>query len=252
MSSNRADPASDRRPRAPLSITVRLAVLYAVSASVMLLVITAFLYWIQIQAMERDDFYFVVDKVFRLERALQEHPDDPGFLDREVKWKGEPHELEQSHTFYSRIIDDQGRLIVESSDMATLVPSEQFAPPLDLRSGSKPLDAVQRWRSPQGGPTACCRRERAPDKAVGRGSFRSRWPMPRQRRCVLHSAACGTRGAAPRNRGLRGPWRHGRAARHETAAGDRGGCRTHHGQSISTNASIRHAGPRNCERLQRH
>jgi two-component system heavy metal sensor histidine kinase CusS len=150
MYSNRAESSSGRKPRAPLSITVRLAVLYAASASVLVLVTMAFLYWVQMQAIERDDYYFVVDKVFRIEHALREHPDDPGFLDREVNWKGEPQEIEQSHTFYSRILDDQGRLIAESSNIPALVPGEQFPPPVDLRGSSRPLDAVQRWRSPYG------------------------------------------------------------------------------------------------------
>jgi two-component system heavy metal sensor histidine kinase CusS len=150
MYSNRAESSSGRKPRAPLSVTMRLAVLYAASASVLLLVTTAFLYWMQMQAMERDDYYFVVDKVYRLEHALREHPDDPGFLDREVNWKGEPQELEQSHAFYSRILDDQGHLIIESSDMAAAVPIKQFPPPVDLRDSSTALEAVQRWRSPQG------------------------------------------------------------------------------------------------------
>src|SRR6185369_6833205 len=75
----------------------------------------------------------------------------PSFLDREVNWKGEPQELEQTHTFYSRILDNQGRLVAESPDIATVVPSDQFPPPVDLRGSSRPLEAVQRWRSPQGG-----------------------------------------------------------------------------------------------------
>jgi two-component system, OmpR family, heavy metal sensor histidine kinase CusS len=150
MSSSPADPASVRKPRAPLSITARLAVLYAVSASVMLLLFTAFLYAIQMQAMERDDFYFVVDKIYRLARALQEHPDDLSFLNREVSWEGGPHEFEQSHIFYSRILDDRDRVVIESPDMGTIVPTAQFPPPADLQSSSKPLEEVQRWRSPQG------------------------------------------------------------------------------------------------------
>src|SRR6185369_980935 len=150
MFSKRAESRPGRKPLVPLAITARLAVLYAASASVLLLVTTAFLYWMQMQATERDDYYFVVDKVYRLEHALREHPDDPGFLDREVNWKAEPQELEQTHAFYSRILDDQGRVIAQSPDMAAIVPGDQFPPPVDLRGSSRPLEAVQRWRSPRG------------------------------------------------------------------------------------------------------
>src|SRR5471032_1708039 len=149
MSSNPADPAFGLMPRAPLSITARLAVLYTASAYIMLLATTAFLYWVLIHGMERDDFYFVVDKVHRLEWAVQHHADDLGFLDHEVKWEGGPHELKQSHTFYSRILDDQGRLVVETAGMATVVPSAQFPPPVDLDLVSKP-EAMQDWHSPEG------------------------------------------------------------------------------------------------------
>jgi len=150
MFSNPADPALGRKPRAPLSITARLAVLYAASASVMLLVITAFLYLVVIHGVDKDDFYFVVDKVHRLEWAMQHHADDLSFLDHEVKWEGGPQEPEQSHTFYSRILDGEGRLVIETAGMATVVPSAQFPSPVDLQSSSKPLEAVQHWRSPQG------------------------------------------------------------------------------------------------------
>ena len=52
MSSNPADPAFGQKARAPLSITARLAVLYAVSAYAMLLATTAFLYPVLIYRIE--------------------------------------------------------------------------------------------------------------------------------------------------------------------------------------------------------
>src|SRR5476649_635814 len=149
MSSNPADLAFGRKPRTPLSITARLAVLYAASAYVMLLATTAFLYLVLIHGIERDDFYFVVDKVHRLEWALQHHEDDLSFLDHEVKWEGGPQEPEQSHTFYSRILDDRGSLVVETAGMATVVPSAQFPSPVSPERISK-SDAMEDWESPEG------------------------------------------------------------------------------------------------------
>lgn len=152
MFSKRADPGFARKPRAPLSITARLALLYAVSASLMLFAITATIYYIQMQSTERDDFSFVLDKVYRLERALQEHPDEPGILEQEVKWRGYAPGAESNHIFYSRILDAKGQVIVESPDLSASVRSVLFPPPVDLRSSAKPMDAVQRWRSPEGKP----------------------------------------------------------------------------------------------------
>ena len=149
MSSKRADTASGRKVRAPYSITARLALLYAVSAFVMLLVTTAFLYWILVRGIERADFYFVADKVQRLEWILQNHPDDFAFLVQEVKWNARPHQPAQSHTFYSRILDDRGRLVIETEGMAKAVPSAQFPSPADPERIFK-SEQVQRWQSPQG------------------------------------------------------------------------------------------------------
>ncbi|MBI4293852.1 MAG: heavy metal sensor histidine kinase [Betaproteobacteria bacterium] len=146
MSLNRADLS---RSRAPLSITARLTMLYAASAAVLLLVTTAFFYWIQLQSMERDDFYFVIDKVLRLEQTLKEHPGDLRVLEREIRWGSEAHEREQSHTFYSRIFDGRGRLVIESEGMASLAPSAQLPPPVDPERVSEP-GGVQRWHSPDG------------------------------------------------------------------------------------------------------
>src|ERR1700687_6012327 len=146
---NRADFSSGRKPRAPLSITARLAVLYAASAYIMLLATTAFLYFVLIHGIERDDFYFVVDKVHRLEWALQHHADDLSFLDHEVKWEGGPQDPEQSHTFYSRILDGEGRLVIETAGMAQLVPSAQFPSPVSPERISK-SDAMEDWQSPEG------------------------------------------------------------------------------------------------------
>ncbi len=148
--SSPADSSFIRQRRAPLSITTRLAALYAASASVLLLLTTGFLYWTHVRAMERDDFFFVVDKVYRLEHALREHPDDPSFLEQELRWKGEPDKREQSHVFYSRVIDDRGRPVAESPELAGVVPELRFPPPVDLR-GTNLLDVVKRWRSPEGG-----------------------------------------------------------------------------------------------------
>lgn len=144
-----ADPAFVLKPRAPLSITTRLAVLYAVSAYVILVVATAFLYWILTRGIERDDLHFVVDKVHRLEWILLHHPDDPVLLDYEAGWDGGPHDIENNYAFYSRILDEHGRLVIETPGMAAAVPGMHFPPTVDSGRVSK-LDEVQHWHSPEG------------------------------------------------------------------------------------------------------
>ncbi len=166
MSSNPADPALGRKPRTPISITARLALLYTVSACATLLATAAVLYGVLISGIERADFYFVVDKVHRLEWALQRYADDPRFLEHEVKWDGASHALENRHNFYSRILDGAGRAVIETPGLATDVPNLEFQPPVDLDRISKP-DVIQRWRSPEG-RTYCTLSVRARNEQSGK------------------------------------------------------------------------------------
>ena len=165
MSLNPADPAFGLKPVAPLSITARLAVLYTASTYVMLLATTAFLYLVVMSGLEQDDVYFLVDKVHRVEWALQHHPDDLSFLDHEVKWEGGPKDFEAVHSFYSRILDDQGRLLIETPGMAKVIPSARFGSPVDPELSSR-SEMMQRWRSPEG-RNFCLLSVRARDGQIG-------------------------------------------------------------------------------------
>ncbi|MBI2319199.1 MAG: heavy metal sensor histidine kinase [Betaproteobacteria bacterium] len=141
----KADSPPDRRR--PLSITARLTLLYSASAFVTLLVGTVLLYWILMSGLERADFFFVLDKVNRLEWALQQR--DPSFVRREVNWETRPEGHSDSHTFYTRIFDGEGRLFMETPNMSAVLPSERFPPPVGSERIAEP-DAVQRWRSTEG------------------------------------------------------------------------------------------------------
>ncbi len=147
MSSNPADRVLGR---APHSITARLAVLFAASACIMLFVSTGSLYLTQTWGMEQDDAGFVIDKVHRLERALQEDQQNPGSLHEEVNWRGGPREGAPYHAFYSRILDGKGRLVIETAGMAAVVPGAPFPSPVDLERITGTQEKVQRWRSPEG------------------------------------------------------------------------------------------------------
>ena len=149
MSSNRVSAIFDLAPRAPLSISARLALLYTASGYLMLVASTAFLYWILMQGMQRDDLHYVVDKVHMVEGTLLHYAEDSAFLDHEVKWEGGSYGIEQRYIFYTRILDENGGLVVETPDMARLVPSSTFAPPVDSERTSA-LEAVGRWHSPEG------------------------------------------------------------------------------------------------------
>jgi two-component system heavy metal sensor histidine kinase CusS len=153
------------RPRT-LSITTRLAVLYTVSAYLMLVVATLFLHWILTRGIERDDLHFVADKVHRLEWILLHHPNDRVLLDYEAHWDGGPYDLEKNYAFYARILDAQGRLLIETPGMAAAVPGMQFPPTVDSWRMSE-LDEVKHWLSPEG-RTFCVLSVRAHDAQSGK------------------------------------------------------------------------------------
>jgi two-component system heavy metal sensor histidine kinase CusS len=137
------------KPRAPRSITVRLAALYAVSAYAMLVVATAFLYWVLTEGIERDDLHIVADKVHRIEWILLHHPDDTALLEHEVKWDGGTLDTGQPYATYARVLDGQGRPVIETPGMGEAIPSARFPPPVLTTQMSEP-NLVQDWESPEG------------------------------------------------------------------------------------------------------
>jgi two-component system heavy metal sensor histidine kinase CusS len=130
--------------RAPLSLAARLFLIYAVSAGAILVVATAFLYWILIRDIERDYLRYAVEKLRRVEWALINRPQDAGLLEHELSGR------EGDASFHVRILDERGRTLLESPPMAKLAPRESFpAPMASALLGT--LRSLQHRRSPEGG-----------------------------------------------------------------------------------------------------
>jgi len=126
-----------RRGFARLSIGTRLAICYTLSAFGMLAAVTAFQYRILIQGLEWDEFQIVLDKVKMFESTLRMHGDNQAFLDHEVNLQGGAYWPGQHYVVYSRILDESGRVIIETHDMERLIPDTVFPPPVvaSLESG---------------------------------------------------------------------------------------------------------------------
>jgi two-component system heavy metal sensor histidine kinase CusS len=132
-----------------LSIRARLTLLYTLSAFGMMAVVTGFQYWVLIRGLERDETQLILDKVQMLEATLRFHADDPAFLDHEVNLEGGEYQRTQYYVFYSRILDENGKVMVETPRMSNNVPVDVFPAPVrpeDAAGGG----AIPYWDSPNG------------------------------------------------------------------------------------------------------
>ncbi len=114
---------------ASLSITKRLTILYAVSAFILLAISSIFLDWILISNMEREDNQFLVSEMQGLSILLQEHPDDIN------TWRGEIEREALASTsafikYYMRILDEDGKPLIETPGMKEIVKPSSFPAPL--------------------------------------------------------------------------------------------------------------------------
>ena len=146
------DPAPARSLSAPRrlfaprtwSITTRLAFLYSLSGLAIFLLAAFFFNGVIERNLEREDSQFLADKINVLRRILQERPGELDFLKAEVQWEVAARHFTK---YYARVIDDQGRTLIESPGMGTLIPPSIFPPPAP--QAETPVEAGE-WRSPEG------------------------------------------------------------------------------------------------------
>ncbi|MGH8023742.1 MAG: heavy metal sensor histidine kinase, partial [Limisphaerales bacterium] len=113
--------------------------LYTVSAFAMLVVAAGFLHWTLVFNFHREDAQFLADKVHLLRTILSKTPADPEDLEEEVEWETAALHFAK---YYARVLDAQGRSIVETPRMAGVLPSALFRTPgagTDLQAQVKSL-----------------------------------------------------------------------------------------------------------------
>ncbi len=110
------------RPKHPQqwSITWRLAWIYILSAFLILLITTLSLYWVFTYRLEKENYQFLENKILALQKILQMHPNPDTSLSEEIVF--EP----TLYHYYSRIVDRNGRIIIETPHMSDLVPVTAF------------------------------------------------------------------------------------------------------------------------------
>ena len=122
------------------SIIRRLTWLYALSASILLIFASGFQYWTLIAALEQEDEHFLHSRVHILETILRVQPSDVQAIERKVAEESVAFAGSQ-HITSSRILDESGHTLYESSGMGNEIPNTAFPSP-----HASPAKA-KRWRS---------------------------------------------------------------------------------------------------------
>ena len=118
-------------PRLPLpailrwtpSITGRLALLYVGSTTILLLLAAGYLYWGLQESLMQADRALVSGKLQVLRLLLREEHDKADLLASEVEHEAAANQLLK---YYMRVLDERGRVLVETSDMSAILPVLAF------------------------------------------------------------------------------------------------------------------------------
>lgn len=133
-----------------MSITAGLALFYTLSVFVLLAFSTGFLYWSVTNTMELDDQQFLSAKIRSIRTILGEHEAHPALrieeLVHEVVVEGGLYEEEQHFIFHTRVLDEAGKVVIETPGMADVIPQALFPPPIGL---AETRPELQYWRSPK-------------------------------------------------------------------------------------------------------
>ena len=127
MSSSSNDTAADEPRWHSLlsrgSITTHIGRLYTLSAVVLLAIVVGLLQWVEMQSLRGRDTYFLIDRVQQLRMILKQHPNDPTFLEQEVRFEGGSYAAELHYLIYSRVLDERGQVLVETPGAENLPPA---------------------------------------------------------------------------------------------------------------------------------
>ncbi|HEY9010495.1 MAG TPA: heavy metal sensor histidine kinase [Devosia sp.] len=108
------------------SITSRLALLYVGSTTLLLLLAAGYLYWGLQESLQQSDRAMISGKLQVLRLLLREEHDKAELLASEVEHEASANELLK---YYLRVLDERGRVLLETSDMSAILPVLAFPVP---------------------------------------------------------------------------------------------------------------------------
>jgi two-component system heavy metal sensor histidine kinase CusS len=137
----------------PGSITGRLTLLYTLSASALLVVVTAFLYETLVINLREEDKQFLADEVHTLQMLIKEHGDNRASLEQEVQWEAVTGNVMPYYAYFSRILDSQGSVVmIETPGMAEIIPASVFPSPAAETERNHLAESSLLWRKADGHP----------------------------------------------------------------------------------------------------
>lgn len=136
--------ATELDPRLPLpepirhlwSIARRLFLLYFGATAVLLLVAAGYLYVGAQRSLARTDRALVAGKLRVMQGLLQENHGQAGVLENEIEHEASANEL---FRYYMRVLDSRGRVLIETTDMSSLLPVLSFPEPVRLTMAEPPI-----------------------------------------------------------------------------------------------------------------
>jgi two-component system heavy metal sensor histidine kinase CusS len=120
--------SATRPPVRHWSIARRLTLLYAATTALLLVMAAAYLYWTQVNNLQREDNDFLVNKIQDCRRLLRERPNETRQLVNEVQTEA----LTSPIKYYIRLLDERGRIQMETPGMTNLLPVISFPSALPL------------------------------------------------------------------------------------------------------------------------
>lgn len=130
-----------RHPSA--SITHRLTLLYMLSAGIILLQATGFLFYAFVKTLEEGNIELLAENIQSIRTFLKEHPDDIPALNRLLVTGGEPQFIK----YYAQVLDATGAVIAQTPDTSFSLPREVFPQPVAPEALP---EHVVRKRTPEG------------------------------------------------------------------------------------------------------
>jgi len=136
------------QPDRPWSLTARLTLFYTVCTFVVLAVSAGLLYEMLAHSIAKEQRHRLSDTVQVLRSILAERPDALASLEEEVTWETQ---VTKYARYYLRILDERGRVLIETPGKGSLLKQAPFPPPAPV--GALPK-TVRTWTSPNGKPFA--------------------------------------------------------------------------------------------------
>ena len=143
---------NDKINRHPSSIVWRLTFFYTLSASILLIGITVFLYEALVTNLREEDKQFLVEKVQSIEMLLQKNESHQTFLEKEIQLGVASGQITPYYTYYSRILKADHTALIETPGMIGIVPVTVFPMPSAETKKENLIKSCIKWESANNHP----------------------------------------------------------------------------------------------------